>query len=49
MSQRPSKPEKLVRVLDDFEPAPLPVNLLYTAGRFLLVKVLPFSTSPRRD
>ena len=42
MSQRPSKPEKLVRVLDDFEPAPLPVNLLYTAGRFLPVKVRAF-------
>jgi DNA-binding transcriptional LysR family regulator len=33
---------KLVRVLDDFEPAPLPVNLLYTAGRFLPVKVRAF-------
>ena len=32
----------LVTVLDDFEPAPLPVNLLYTAGRFLPIKVRAF-------
>jgi DNA-binding transcriptional LysR family regulator len=33
---------ELVTVLDDFEPAPLPVNLLYTAGRFLPIKVRAF-------
>jgi DNA-binding transcriptional LysR family regulator len=32
----------LVTVLDDFEPTPLPVNLLYTAGRFLPIKVRAF-------
>ena len=32
----------LVTVLDEFEPAPLPVNLLYTAGRFLPIKVRAF-------
>jgi DNA-binding transcriptional LysR family regulator len=32
----------LVTVLDDFEAAPLPVNLLYTAGRFLPIKVRAF-------
>jgi DNA-binding transcriptional LysR family regulator len=32
----------LVTVLDDFAPAPLPVNLLYTAGRFLPIKVRAF-------
>ena len=32
----------LVTVLDDCEPTPLPVNLLYTAGRFLPIKVRAF-------
>jgi DNA-binding transcriptional LysR family regulator len=32
----------LVTVLDDFQPTPLPVNLLYTAGRFLPIKVRAF-------
>ena len=32
----------LVTVLDDFETKPLPVNLLYTAGRFLPIKVRAF-------
>ena len=32
----------LVTALDDFEPTPLPVNLLYTAGRFLPIKVRAF-------
>ena len=32
----------LVTVLDAFEPAPLPVNLLYAAGRFLPIKVRAF-------
>ena len=32
----------LVTVLDDFEPTPLPVTLLYTAGRFLPLKVRAF-------
>lgn len=32
----------LATVLDDFEPTPLPVNLLYTAGRFLPIKVRAF-------
>lgn len=32
----------LVTVLDAFEPTPLPVNLLYTAGRFLPIKVRAF-------
>jgi DNA-binding transcriptional LysR family regulator len=32
----------LVTVLDDFEPPPLPVSLLYAAGRFLPIKVRAF-------
>jgi DNA-binding transcriptional LysR family regulator len=32
----------LVTVLDDFAPTPLPVNFLYTAGRFLPIKVRAF-------
>ena len=32
----------LVTVLDAFEPAPLPVNLLYAAGRFPPIKVRAF-------
>jgi hypothetical protein len=30
------------RWLDDFEPTPLPVNLLYAARRFLPIKVRAF-------
>ncbi len=32
----------LKTVLDDFQPAPLPVNLVYTAGRFLPIKLRAF-------
>ena len=32
----------LVTVLNDFEPTPLPVNLLHTPGRFLPIKVRAF-------
>jgi hypothetical protein len=31
-----------VTVLGEFEAAPLPVNLLYTAGRFLPIKLRAF-------
>jgi len=32
----------LVTLLDDFQPPALPVNLVYTAGRFLPIKLRAF-------
>jgi DNA-binding transcriptional LysR family regulator len=34
--------EALVTVLDDFQPAPLPVSLVYAANRFLPIKIRAF-------
>jgi DNA-binding transcriptional LysR family regulator len=34
--------EALTTLLDEFQPAPLPVNLVYTANRFLPIKVRAF-------
>jgi DNA-binding transcriptional LysR family regulator len=32
----------LVTVLDEFQPAPLPVSLVYAANRFLPIKIRAF-------
>jgi DNA-binding transcriptional LysR family regulator len=34
--------EPLVTVLDDFQPPPLPVSLVYAANRFLPIKIRAF-------
>jgi DNA-binding transcriptional LysR family regulator len=49
LQEAPKEGGALTTVLDDFQPAPLPVNLVYAANRFLPIKVRAFLdfVSPR--
>jgi DNA-binding transcriptional LysR family regulator len=42
LQEAPKEGGALTTVLDDFQPAPLPVNLVYAANRFLPIKVRAF-------